>query len=157
MDNNEVIATNSTSISVKLKKLHEKAEIPMYATFGSVGADLVATSVKHVPATIEEAAYYEYGTGISVEIPEGYGGFIFPRSSVSKKDLFLANAVGVIDSDYTGEIKLRFKYKTNPKIYAEGEKIGQLIVLAVPRINFMQVSELNNTERGSGGFGSTGA
>ena len=85
------------NVFVQFKKLDEKAVIPTYANIGDVGADLTATSVKHVPITIEEAAYYEYGTGLAMKIPEGYGGFIFPRSSVSKKDLFLANAVGVID------------------------------------------------------------
>lgn len=88
---------SKNNVFVQFKRLHEKAIIPTYANIGDVGADLTATSVKHVPATVEEAAYYEYGTGLAIKIPEGYGGFIFPRSSVSKKDLFLANAVGVID------------------------------------------------------------
>tara|TARA_R110000868_G_scaffold79778_5_gene226874 strand:+ start:3626 stop:4114 length:489 start_codon:yes stop_codon:yes gene_type:complete len=145
------------NVFVQFKKLDEKAVIPTYANIGDVGADLTATSVNHVPATIEEAAYYEYGTGLAMKIPEGYGGFIFPRSSVSKKDLFLANAVGVIDPSYTGEIKLRFKYKTNPKLYEVGERIGQLVILPIPTINFSEVSELPITSRGNNGFGSSGA
>lgn len=108
---------SKTHVFVQFKKLDAKAVMPSYANIGDVGADLTATSVKHVPATVEEAAYYEYGTGLAIKIPEGYGGFIFPRSSVSKKDLFLANAVGVIDPGYVGEVKLRFKYKTDPKSF----------------------------------------
>lgn len=145
------------NVFVQFKKLDEKAVIPTYANIGDVGADLTATSVKHVPVTIEEAAYYEYGTGLAMKIPEGYGGFIFPRSSVSKKDLFLANAVGVIDPAYTGEIKLRFKYKTAPKLYEVGERIGQLVILPIPTINFSEVAELPVTQRGNNGFGSSGA
>jgi dUTP pyrophosphatase len=145
------------NVFVQFKKLDEKAVIPTYANIGDVGADLTATSVKHVPITIEEAAYYEYGTGLAMKIPEGYGGFIFPRSSVSKKDLFLANAVGVIDPAYTGEIKLRFKYKTAPKLYEVGERIGQLVILPIPTINFSEVAELPITQRGNNGFGSSGA
>jgi len=85
-------------VFVQFKKLDPKAVIPTYANFGDAGADLVATSMKHVPSTVEEAAYYEYGTGLAMKIPEGYVGLLYPRSSISKKDLFLANAVGVIDS-----------------------------------------------------------
>jgi dUTP pyrophosphatase len=143
-------------VYVKLKKLHPQAQMPVYANLTDAGADLTAVSVTHVPATPEEAAYYEYGTGIAIKVPEGYAGFIYPRSSVSKKDLFLANAVGVVDSGYVGEIKLRFKYKTNPKIYNIGDKIGQLIVMPVPTIHFSEVSELPITDRGHGGFGSSG-
>jgi dUTP pyrophosphatase len=145
------------NVFVQFKKLDEKAVIPTYANIGDVGADLTATSVKHVPATIEDAAYYEYGTGLAMKIPEGYGGFLFPRSSVSKKDLFLANSVGVIDPAYTGEIKLRFKYKTQPKLYEVGDRVGQLVILPIPTINFSEVSELPVTQRGSNGFGSSGA
>jgi dUTP pyrophosphatase len=141
----EDIKTNY--VYVKLKKLHPDAKMPSYAT---------AVSVTHVPATPEEAAYYEYGTGLAVKIPEGYAGFIYPRSSISKKDLYLSNAVGVVDSGYVGELKLRFKYKTNPKIYNVGDKIGQLIVMPVPTIHFSEVHELPITDRGHGGFGSSG-
>ncbi len=148
---------SKTHVFVQFKKLDAKAVMPSYANIGDVGADLTATSVKHVPATVEEAAYYEYGTGLAIKIPEGYGGFIFPRSSVSKKDLFLANAVGVIDPGYVGEVKLRFKYKTDPKRYEEGDKIGQLVILPIPIINFSEVTELPVTQRGSNGFGSSGA
>ena len=147
---------NSNYVYVKLKKLHPQAQMPVYANLTDAGADLTVVSVTHVPATPEEAAYYEYGTGIAIKIPESYAGFIYPRSSVSKKDLFLANAVGVIDSGYVGEIKLRFKYKTNPKIYNVGDKIGQLIVMPVPTIHFSEVHELPITDRGHGGFGSSG-
>lgn len=147
---------SKTHVFVQFKKLDPKAVIPTYAHFDDAGADLTATSVKHVPATVDEAAYYEYGTGLAMAIPVGYAGFVFPRSSVSKKDLFLANAVGIIDCSYVGEIKLRFKYKTNPKLYQEGDRIGQLVILPVPTINFSEVSELPITTRGDGGFGSSG-
>jgi len=148
--------TKTNYVYVKLKKLHPDAKMPSYANFSDAGADLTAVSVTHVPATPEEAAYYEYGTGLAVKIPEGYAGFIYPRSSISKKDLYLSNAVGVVDSGYVGELKLRFKYKTNPKIYNVGDKVGQLIVMPVPTIHFSEVHELPITDRGHGGFGSSG-
>lgn len=139
----------STKLKVKFKKLHEDAVAPGYAKDGDAGLDLTATHM-----TFEES-FIEYGTGIAVEIPNGYVGLVFPRSSVSKKENFyLKNSVGVIDSGYRGEIKLRFNKSDN--YYQAGEKVGQLIIIPYPTIELEEVDELSSTDRGQGGFGSTG-
>lgn len=138
---------------IKTKKLHENAIIPTYAKDGDAGLDLTATSIE------ENTLFVEYGTSLAVEIPEGYVGFIFPRSSISKYHLSLANAVGVIDSGYRGEIKVRFK-KTldmpHANVYNVGDKVCQLIVMPYPRVTLEEVDELSDTERGVTGFGSSG-
>lgn len=139
----------ANAIKVKFKKLYSDAVTPSYAKDGDAGLDLTATHM-----TFDEN-FIEYGTGIAVEIPKGYVGFVFPRSSVSKKENFyLKNSVGVIDSGYRGEIKLRFN--TSDDHYKAGEKIGQLIILPYPTIQLEEVEELSSTDRGSGGFGSSG-
>ena len=142
--------TQSTnSLKVRFKKLYEDTVTPSYAKNGDAGLDLTATHM-----TWEEN-FIEYGTGIAVEIPEGYVGLVFPRSSVSKKENFyLKNSVGVIDSGYRGEIKLRFNQSGSH--YQAGEKIGQLIIIPYPTIYLEQVEELSSNELGEGGFGSTG-
>ena len=101
--------------------------------------------------------YYEYGTGLAIEIPDGYVGLVFPRSSISKTDHFLRNSVGVIDSGYRGEVKLRMSVPAlGSKSYEVGEKIGQLLIIKLPTVNIQQVDTLSSSERGLGGFGSTG-
>lgn len=92
-------------MEINYQILNDEAVEPAYASDGDVGLDLIATSYKYS----DKYHYHEYGTGIAIEIPLGYGGFLFPRSSVSKTDLSLANCVGVVDPGYRGEIKLRFK------------------------------------------------
>jgi dUTP pyrophosphatase len=140
-------------MKINVKKLDEKAVIPKYAKEGDAGLDLVATSKD------ENAMYIEYGTSLAVELPEGYVGLLYPRSSISKYHLSLANSVGVVDSGFRGEIRLRFK-KTSTSIiettYNIGDKVGQLIVMPYPKIELVEVAELGNTERGEGGFGSSG-
>jgi dUTP pyrophosphatase len=141
-------------MKIKVKKLNQKATVPKYAKDGDAGLDLVATSKE------ENAMFVEYGTGLSFEIPEGHMGLIFPRSSISKYHLNLANSVGVIDSGYRGEVKIRFKKTSttaHETLYNVGDKVCQLIVMPFPRIEIQEVSELSNTERGDGGFGSSGA
>lgn len=141
---------NQNTLKVKFKKLHPDAVTPTYAKNGDAGLDLTAIYA------ISAENFIEYRTGIAVEIPEGYVGFVFPRSSVSKKkNFYLKNSVGVIDSGYRGEILLRFN--TSDSRYDAGEKIGQLIILPYPTIQLEEVEELSSTERGDGGFGSTGA
>jgi dUTP pyrophosphatase len=164
------IVTIPPVMKLKVKKLNLDATLPTYATDGSNGLDLVATSIinhkvkernKEGRTLIEE--YVECRTGISVEIPKGYVGLLFPRSSVSKKNLVMANSVGVIDSDYRGEIMMRFKVLEvssygafkDAYLYEQGDKIGQLILFQVPKLEVEEVKELGDTERGSGGFGST--
>jgi dUTP pyrophosphatase len=140
-------------MKVKIKKLVPEAQIPKYAKNGDAGLDLTATSVKH------EDNYIEYGTGLAVEIPEGYVGLLFPRSSVTNKTLMVKNSVGVIDSGYRGEIKVRFQITNNLAVlslYQIEDKVAQLIIIPYPQIEFEEVSELSNTERGEGGYGSTG-
>jgi dUTP pyrophosphatase len=146
-------------MKVNIKKLDEKAVIPKYAKNGDAGLDLVAISRK------ETDNYIEYGTGLAIEIPDGFVGLLFPRSSISKMGLSLANSVGVVDSGYRGGIKLRFKntfierpdgLKKQDNIYQLGDKVAQLIILPYPKIELIEVDELSDTDRGKGGFGSTG-
>lgn len=154
---------------IKIKKLSEDAVIPRYSYSGDVGLDLFATSIKFSDGTKNRNSYIyeleskyrgsdyiEYGTGLSIEIPEGYAGLIFARSSVSKRDMILANSVGVIDPNYRGEIKLRFRSRYYSNIYEVGDKIGQLVIVPVPKVVFEIVDELSMTDRGNGGFGSSG-
>jgi len=143
------IKESINSLNIRFKKLHPDAVPPCYAKDGDAGLDLTAIS-KSINDT-----FIEYGTGIALEIPYGYVGLVFPRSSVSKlEDFYLKNSVGVIDSGYRGEIKLRFN-KSNES-YKAGDKVGQLIIVPYPKIKLQEVSELSSSERGSGGFGSTG-
>jgi dUTP pyrophosphatase len=141
------------TLKIKLKKLVKHAFIPEYANPGDAGLDLVAIdSYKN-----HDYKYIEYGTGIAIEIPEGYVGLIYPRSSISKTPHTLANSVGVLDSSYRGEIKLRMRYidEREDMEYGFGDKVGQLIIMPLPTIELEEVDELSNTERGDGGFGST--
>jgi dUTP pyrophosphatase len=139
---------------VKIKKLHENAVIPAYAKPGDAGLDLTATSV-----VTDEYGNVVYGTGLAIEIPYGYAGLLFPRSSNSKVDLYLTNHVGVVDSGYRGEIM--FKYRpidglVESKIYQVGDRVGQIVILPYPSVSFEEVEQLSTTERGEGGYGSTG-
>ena len=142
-------------MQVKIKKLHNNAVIPKYAKAGDAGMDLVATEI------ISEDSYrITYGTGIAIEIPEGFVGLVFPRSSIRKYDLVLSNCVGVIDSGYRGEIQATFNTINHNHIrvddYKVGDKIAQIMIIPHPYVNFIEVNELSNTDRGEGGFGSTG-
>jgi len=137
-------------MQVKIKKLSPEAVIPTYAKDGDAGMDLVITDIKG-----ENKLFITYGFGISMEIPEGFMGLIFPRSSIRKTDLVLSNAVGVIDSGYRGEIQVTFK-RTGLNKYEIGDRGAQIIIMPHPIVDFVEVDELTNTERGEGGFGSTG-
>ncbi len=136
-------------MKIKIKKLHPDAIIPKYAHLGDAGMDIFALS-----RDIKDK-YVEYKTGLAFEIPKNYVMLIFPRSSITDKDLILKNCVGVLDSGYRGELKLRFK-KDGENIYEIGERIGQLIILPYPEIEFEEVEELSESSRGEDGFGSTG-
>lgn len=141
---------------VKIKKLDPNAVIPQYAHNGDAGMDLVATRM-----WIDEQGNICYGTGIAMEIPMGFVGLVFPRSSIAKKQLVLSNAVGVIDSIYRGEILAKFKPTTilplrESEIYQVGERIAQIIIVPYPKIEFEEVAELSETERQDGGYGSSG-
>ena len=138
---------------IRFKKVHPCADTPKYAKDGDAAVDLTATGMWYD----SEIDCWVYGTGLAVEIPRGYVGLIYPRSSLSKYDLTLANHVGVIDSGYRGEIILKFKpLKDAPVLYSVGDRIGQLIVQPVLKMDFVEVENLTDTNRGSGGFGSSG-
>ncbi len=137
-------------MKVNIKRLHENATIPFYAKESDAGMDLVITDIKG-----ETEWDISYGFGISMEIPDGFVGLVFPRSSIRKTDLILSNSVGVIDAGYRGEIQATFK-KTGGAVYKIGDRGAQLIIIPHPIIEWDEVNELNNTERGEGGFGSTG-
>lgn len=139
-------------MKVKIKKLDKSAVIPKYAKEGDAGLDLTATAYK-----VNEKGQYIYTSDLALEIPDGYVGLLFPRSSICKKDLEMTNSVGVIDSNYRGPIKSVFNPTCeDPEIYELGERFAQLIIIPYPKIEFEEVEELSETERGSGGYGSTG-
>ena len=141
---------------VKVKKLNDKAIIPTYGSLGAAGADLYA--VTEGSATIEPGATVLIGTGIAMEIPEGYVGLVFARSGLStKQGLAPANKVGVIDSDYRGEIKVPlFNQSKETRVIESGERIAQIAIVPFVQAEFDECSELDDTSRGAGGFGSTG-
>jgi len=141
---------------VKIKKLNPSAVIPTYAKDGDAGMDMFATKVIN-----ENLGSITYGTDIAMEIPKGFVGLIFPRSSIRKTNLQLSNSVGVVDSGYRGEIQATFnKIQGIDNIerdsYKVGDRICQIMIIPYPPIEFKEVDELTNTERGEGGFGSTG-
>jgi len=139
-------------LKIKIKKINDSATIPSYAKHGDAGMDITATS-----RTLDRN-FVEYGTGLSIEIPEGFLGLIFPRSSISKLNLSLTNSVGVIDAGFRGEIKIRFDRRDHDAIikdYVIGERVAQIVIMPFPKIEFEESSELSETVRGAGGFGST--
>ena len=135
---------------IRIKKLYPNAVVPRYAHFGDAAVDLVA-----VKKWEDKFGNTCYGTGLAMEIPEGHVGLLFPRSSISKTDLRLANAVGVIDSGYRGEVMLKFD-KQGDNHYDVGDRIGQLMLIPIPSVQFVEVANLPGTDRGDGGFGSSG-
>lgn len=140
-------------MDIKIKRLDEKAVIPQYAKLGDAGMDIVAISKTMVDN--KDHGYIEFGTGLAFEIPEGYYMDIRPRSSISNTGMMLRNSPGTLDSQYRGELKLRFWAIPETKEYEVGERIAQIVILPYPLINFVEVSELENTDRGDSGFGST--
>jgi dUTP pyrophosphatase len=140
-------------MEVKVKKLHTDAVLPKYAKPGDAGMDLVAIS--RVIDT--DAGIGTFGTGLAFEIPEGYVGLIFPRSSSYKQQSIMTNSVAVIDSGYRGEVMVKFyqAFDENPS-YQIGDKIAQIMIVPYPEVTFIEAEELTETERGNGGFGSTG-
>ena len=156
-------------MEIKIKKLSKDAVIPKYAKQGDAGMDLVAISKEY-----DGDGNTVYGTGLAFEIPKGYVGLLFPRSSNAKTDLRLTNSVGVLDSCYRGEVMFKYRNDNYSKMdggmqahlvmgdinfvneYEVGDRIGQILILPYPEINFLEVDELSETERGEGGYGSTG-
>ena len=138
-------------MKVKIKKLHEDAIIPKYAKDGDAGMDLTAVDVE------SDGGIITYKTGLAVEIPRWHVGLLFPRSSVYKTGQSLTNCVGVIDSGYRGEIMLKFTLSPYQREYEIGDRVGQLIIMPYPKVEFEEVEELTSTDRGKGGYGSTGS
>jgi len=129
------------------------AQKPKFGKPGDAGADLTATSM-----TLFMDDHIVYGTGLAVEIPEGMVGLVFPRSSIRNTTLSMANSVGVIDSGYRGEILISFKMLDKNEVvgYTIGDRIAQLVIMPVPLIQYKEVDELSETQRGTDGHGSTG-
>lgn len=173
-------------MKLKVKKLHQDAVLPSRAHATDAGLDMTAIDngrqvYETDPKTGIAHRFMEYRTGIAVEIPAGYVGLIFPRSSITKKNFMLKNSVGVIDAGYRGEVMFRFaidseeiytiytqeaigmgldddSIHTRPGMYSAGDRIGQMIVMPIPEVEVEEVVELDDTsDRGAGGFGSTGA
>lgn len=142
--------------TVKIKKLSKNAIIPTYGSEYSAGADLYACLNSEV--VIEAGETYVVKTGIAMEIPEGYAGFIYARSGLAtKRGLAPANKTGVVDSDYRGEIMVAlYNHSKEAQSIAPGERIAQLVITPFLTADFMEAEELTDTQRGSGGFGSTG-
>jgi len=153
-------------MKVRIKKINPLAEIPTYAKDGDAGMDVIATSIiSDTPTQIT------YGLGIALEIPKGFVGLVFPRSSIRKTGLQLSNSVGVIDSGYRGELQATFNKlfggeamydemkvkEIQPNdFYKVGDRVAQIMIIPHPPIEFEEADELSDTERGDGGFGSTG-
>lgn len=166
---------------IKIQRLNDLAVLPKYAHASDAGMDLVATSKSY-----DEYGNVVYGFGIAVEIPEGYVGLVFPRSSNCKHALTLSNSVGVIDSGYRGEVMAKFSHNLfllrhkywwqrlrshfngldvrdtfgvkslRYREYEIGERVAQLIVLPYPKVEWEVVDKLSASDRGKGGYGSTG-
>lgn len=175
-------------LKVNIKKLHKDAVIPSYAHETDCGMDLTAVS-----KTTDEYGNVVYGLGLAFEIPEGYAGFIFPRSSNYRSGLLLTNCVGIVDSGYRGEVmakfasryviarpqrfvdKIKMLFETKKSFkktsfydiyttmcwddkvnYNVGDRVAQMVILPYPKVTFVEQEELSETDRGEGGYGSTG-
>ena len=138
-------------MEVNIKKLDVNVPELSYSKEGDAGIDLVAMNRE-----IDKYGNHSYGTGIALEIPKGYVGLLFPRSSVSKTSYNLRNSVGVIDSGYRGEVIFKYGSNKGEFEYEIGDRIGQIIILPYPHITFKVVEELSESDRSEGGFGSTG-
>ena len=142
---------SKNQVNLKVKKIFSNAVVPSYTKLGDAGMDLTAISLE------KNGEYYEYVTGLAIELPLGYVGLVFPRSSISKTDHYLRNSVGVIDAGYRGEIKIRMSVPFLGGVeYKVGDRVAQLVIIKLPWVNIEQVDELSETDRGEGGFGSTG-
>lgn len=142
---------------INVKKLNENAQLPFRATRGSAGADLFACIDTDIVVLPQERVLVPTGIAIELESPET-GAFIFPRSSLSSKfGISLVNCVGVVDSDYRGEIKVPvINHSNEPYTIHNGERIAQMVILPVILPTFAEADELTETQRADGGFGSTG-
>ncbi len=143
-------------MNVRVKKLHPNAVLPTYGSLEAVGADLYACLEEEV--TIQPGEIYWVPTGIALEVPKGCAGLVYARSSMgAKRGLAPANKVGVIDPDYRGEIKVvLLNHSKQPQTLQPGERVAQFVITPVLQPVYEEVAELSDTDRGNGGFGSTG-
>jgi dUTP pyrophosphatase len=145
----------SLGLTINFRKLVPDVVTPQYAQDGDAGMDLTATSFRVTDN------FMEFGTGIAVQIPENHVGLLFPRSSITKSapGVSLKNSVGVIDSNYRGEILVRFELPYSEAVGGTipvvGDRVAQLVIIPYPRVKFVEVEKLSDTNRGQGGFGST--
>lgn len=144
-------------MQIKVKRLSDTAVLPVKAHTNDAGFDLTCSDIT---TEINECGQLilVYHTGIAIEIPEGYYGLLVPRSSIFKKSLTLTNCAGVIDSNYRGEVMGKFRSTTDvvPSVYKVGERFAQLLIIPLPAVEMVEADELSETERGEGGYGSTG-
>ena len=140
-------------MKIRFKKLSQSAVMPRKAHASDAGFDLTCTRYE-----VTNGELFTYHTDIAVEIPDGYVGLLFPRSSIYKQDLFLTNSVGVVDSGYRGEVMFKFKAVSSDvkQHYQVGDRIGQLIIIPYPNAEFVEADELSDSDRGEGGYGSSG-
>lgn len=143
-----------THIPVKFKKLHPDAQVPVYATPGSACFDIFSVECKWIRGGYSEI----FETGIAFEIPENHVLMVFSRSGHGfKNDIRLGNSVGILDHDYRGELKVKLRSDGDKDVFVDvGDRIAQGIVIPYPKVYFEEVKELSETDRGAGGFGSTG-
>ncbi|MBQ6756351.1 MAG: dUTP diphosphatase [Oscillospiraceae bacterium] len=145
-----------SEIQIKVKKLDPRASLPSRSSLTAAGADLRVVLDK--PVTINPGETYFCHTGIAAEIPDGYAGFVFARSGLgTKQGLAPANKVGVVDSDYRGEFMVALhNHSSEPRIIEHGDRVAQLVIMPVAMASYVECEELSDTDRGAGGFGSTG-
>lgn len=144
-------------MEIRFRKLHQDAVEPFHGSKMAAGYDLTAVDEEWD----DENKVMVYHTGIAVEIPRGYAGFVFPRSSIYRKTLLQTNSVGVIDADYRGEILVKYALRwcgvgKEFVPYEVGERIAQLIIMPVERVIWIESDTLSETERGAKGYGSSG-
>lgn len=137
-------------MKVKFIKLHPDAKTPYYATDGAAAMDLTAISEELI-----DSEHIKYNFGLAFEIPKGYVGLIFPRSSCYKQRQIMSNCVGVIDSDYRGEVSA-VMIGTSDECYNVGDRVAQIMFVKAPQVELEEVEKLSETKRNTGGYGSTG-
>lgn len=142
--------------TVRVKKLHPNAQLPTYGSAYAAGADLYACLEQEV--TIQPGEIFWVPTGIALEVPQGCAGLVYARSSMgAKRGLAPANKVGVVDSDYRGEVRVvLLNHSKEPQTIQPGERVAQFVITPVVTAHFVESEELDDTDRGAGGFGSTG-
>jgi len=142
-------------MDIKIKKMAENAVLPVKANHTDAAYDFTAVS-EHIDIVNRTLTY---NLGWAVEIPPGHVGLLFPRSSIANKDIALANSVGVVDSGYRGELAAKFKntVPTRAKKYDVGDRVVQLIILPIPEVKLVVAETLSESDRGVGGFGSSGS